>query len=211
MEPMWQPERLHAALAQLERGEVRISRELLHQALMQFAHPLSPFDDLDSKDRCREPWYRLATWDWLDPLLDIAHNPPLEDKYHPAFEEVWDIEVAELVAHIGRQDAAACVERVRPLLHSQEGRSVAISVMCGLATAEELERYLSPYLVSFNLSADEISNLAEAFATVREPAAQARFQTIRSFLNRDWAETREYLNDLNDCLERSRSQAVREL
>jgi hypothetical protein len=81
------------------------------------------------------------------------------------------------------------------LLTTREGRSVAISVITCLGTAEERLRDLGPLLVSFSLTEGDLGNLIEAFAGDPSPAMRACFESIRSFLGRDWGEVWSYAEE----------------
>jgi hypothetical protein len=141
-----------------------MTRTELVEPIADYAGPLGPFRTPEEREQQFRQWLSGARFDWLEPLLDLLLNPPVEAS-HSFGKDGWHVALVECLAHVGKLDPQRFHARVAPLLVREE---IRLPVICALEEigGQESAKVLRVLYDTGTLSDEEISYLAGALGEI---------------------------------------------
>ena len=115
---------------------------------------LGPLGDEEYRKNDLSRFVEAASEEWIDVLIDIAQNPPTDERFLYGNEEFWSdfSSVTSDILHSFPQN----VHKVAPLLENQRTRVSAFQILCWSGLPEALD-LIEPFVEHIHtLSPDEV-------------------------------------------------------
>ena len=135
-------------------------REKLINEIDDFQLALGPEGDLEYRKNDKSRLVEAASEEWIDVLIDIAQNPPTDERFLYGNEEFWSdfSSVTSDILYNFRQN----VHKVAPLLENHQTRVSAFQILCWSGLPEALD-LIEPFIEQIDiLSPDEVCHFVSA-------------------------------------------------